>query len=152
MSLAIRSVLRRLDHESLENWGVLLVGVGAAFFGLRLFGSGSVYWSSVLVLAGIYILLAIGLNVVVGYAGLLDLGYAGFWAVGAYATAIVTGKAPFHPFALSVWWAIPFAVAATILSGLVLGTATLRVRGDYLAIVTLGFGRSCGSLPIAWTR
>ena len=54
MSPAIRSVLRRLDHESLENWGVLVVGVGAAFFGLRLFGSGSVYWSSVLVLAGIY--------------------------------------------------------------------------------------------------
>jgi branched-chain amino acid transport system permease protein len=114
--------------------------VVAAVFGLRLFGLGSIYWSSVLVLAGIYVLLAIGLNVVVGYAGLLDLGYAGFWAVGAYATAIVTGKAPFHPFALSVWWAIPFAVGATVLSGLVLGTATLRVRGDYLAIVTLGFG------------
>ena len=137
---AARSALRRLDHARVESWGVLLVGAGAAFFGLRVFGSGSVYLSSVLVLAGIYILLAIGLNVVVGYAGLLDLGYAGFWAVGAYATAIVTGKAPFHPLALSVWWAIPFAVAATILSGLVLGTATLRVRGDYLAIVTLGFG------------
>ena len=140
MNGAVRSILQRAGHPAVENGIVLAVGVAAACFGLRLFGLGSLYWSSVLVLAGIYVLLAIGLNVVVGYAGLLDLGYAGFWAVGAYATAIVTGKAPYHPFALSVWWAIPFAVGATILSGLVLGTATLRVRGDYLAIVTLGFG------------
>jgi ABC-type branched-subunit amino acid transport system ATPase component/ABC-type branched-subunit amino acid transport system permease subunit len=136
----MRSILQRAGQPTVENGIVLAVGVAAACVGLRVFGLGSVYWSSVLVLAGIYVLLAIGLNVVVGYAGLLDLGYAGFWAVGAYATAIVTGKAPYHPFALSVWWAIPFAVGATILSGLVLGTATLRVRGDYLAIVTLGFG------------
>jgi len=89
----------------------------------------------------IYVLLAMGLNVVVGFAGLLDLGYVAFWAIGAYTTALFTGALPIHPpFILNPFWVVPFAIAAAMLSGVLLGTPTLRLRGDYLAIVTLGFG------------
>jgi len=89
----------------------------------------------------IYVLLAIGLNVVVGFAGLLDLGYVAFWAIGAYTTAYFTGALPIQPpFILNPFWIIPFAIAAAMLTGVLLGTPTLRLRGDYLAIVTLGFG------------
>ncbi|ASR37176.1 branched-chain amino acid ABC transporter [Prauserella marina] len=86
-----------------------------------------------------YALIAIGLNIVVGQAGLLDLGYVGFFAVGAYVAALFTSpdsvltKLPF----LAV---IPIAMAITMVFGVILGTPTLRLRGDYLAIVTLGFG------------
>src|SRR5687768_14666599 len=83
-----------------------------------------------------YVLVALGLNVVLGYAGLLDLGYVGFYAVGAYTVAVL-GSFQAH---LSWWQLIPIAVVVTTISGLLLGAPTLRVRGDYLAIVTLGFG------------
>jgi branched-chain amino acid transport system permease protein len=89
----------------------------------------------------IYVLLAMGLNVVVGFAGLLDLGYVAFWAIGAYTTAYFTGALPIHPpFILNPFWVIPFSIVAAMLAGVLLGTPTLRLRGDYLAIVTLGFG------------
>ena len=89
----------------------------------------------------IYVLLAMGLNVVVGFAGLLDLGYVAFWAIGAYTTAYFTGALPIQPpFILNPFWIIPFAIVAAMLTGVLLGTPTLRLRGDYLAIVTLGFG------------
>ncbi|RDI65456.1 branched-chain amino acid ABC transporter permease [Nocardia pseudobrasiliensis] len=95
-----------------------------------------------------YCLVAIGLNVVVGQAGLLDLGYVGFYAVGAYTVALLTSKnSPWNQTAggwLDPKWAwlacLPLAVVVTALSGLILGSPTLRLRGDYLAIVTLGFG------------
>lgn len=128
----------------------LVVVVAIGLWGLRPFGVGSDYWSAVIVMAGIYMLLAMGLNVVVGYSGLLDLGYAGFWAVGAYTTAIVTGKAPLHLFDLNIWEAIPFAIVVTVASGLLLGLVTLRVRGDYLAIVTLGFGEIVRVIANSW--
>ena len=84
----------------------------------------------------IFVLIALGLNVVVGIAGLLDLGYVGFYAVGAYVTAILTSAHGNLPWLL----ALPIAVLISMLFGLILGTPTLRLRGDYLAIVTLGFG------------
>ena len=83
-----------------------------------------------------YALIALGLNIVLGYAGLLDLGYVGFYAVGAYTVGVfgsLHGKLPF-------WLLIVLAVCISTASGLLLGAPTLRVRGDYLAIVTLGFG------------
>ncbi|NNN04149.1 MAG: branched-chain amino acid ABC transporter permease [Acidimicrobiaceae bacterium] len=90
-----------------------------------------------------YVILALGLNVVVGWAGLLDLGYVGFYAIGAYVTAWMTGRlpiaAPFHH-PVSSFAAIPVAIVFTMLAGVILGAPTLRLRGDYLAIVTLGFG------------
>jgi branched-chain amino acid transport system permease protein len=89
----------------------------------------------------IYVLLAMGLNVVVGFAGLLDLGYIAFWAIGSYTTAYFTGALPVQPpFLLNPFWIIPFAIVAAMLTGVLIGTPTLRLRGDYLAIVTLGFG------------
>jgi branched-chain amino acid transport system permease protein len=88
-----------------------------------------------------YVLLGLGLNVVIGWAGLLDLGYIAFYAIGAYTTAYFAGALPVHPpFVLSDLWIIPLAILAAMLSGVLLGTPTLRLRGDYLAIVTLGFG------------
>ena len=83
----------------------------------------------------IYILMALGLNVVVGYAGMLDLGYVGFYAVGGYVVAILTTR---HHW--DFWYALPLGIVAAGISGLILGGPTLRLRGDYLAIVTLGFG------------
>ncbi len=93
-------------------------------------------FGGVLFTVTIYCLVALGLNIVVGYAGLLDLGYVGFYAIGAYTVAILTSFHANWPLLL----AIPVAVVATMVSGVLLGAPTLRVRGDYLAIVTLGFG------------
>ncbi|HZU73188.1 MAG TPA: branched-chain amino acid ABC transporter permease [Acidimicrobiales bacterium] len=118
---------------------VYLVVLGVAIaYPLTLSG----FWQQVLVdQIGIFVLLAMGLNVVVGYAGLLDLGYIAFYAIGAYSGAYWTGSLPVHPpFHLNPFWVIPLAIAAAMLAGLVLGAPTLRLRGDYLAIVTLGFG------------
>ncbi|WP_030439401.1 branched-chain amino acid ABC transporter permease [Actinoplanes subtropicus] len=98
-------------------------------------------WPSALFNMSYYVLLALGLNVVVGYAGLLDLGYVGFFAIGAYGTALLTS--PDSVLYSHTGWAwlgaAPVALAATMLAGLILGYPTLRLRGDYLAIVTLGF-------------
>jgi branched-chain amino acid transport system permease protein len=94
-------------------------------------------------------IIAIGLNVVVGQAGLLDLGYVGFYAVGAYTVALLTSpSSPWNQMGVNGFlnsdWAwlscVPLAMAVTALAGLILGIPTLRLRGDYLAIVTLGFG------------
>ncbi len=93
-------------------------------------------FGAVLFTVASYVLVALGLNIVLGYAGLLDLGYVGFYAIGAY-TVAVFGSLQAQ---LSWWVLIPLAVVITTISGLLLGWPTLRVRGDYLAIVTLGFG------------
>jgi branched-chain amino acid transport system permease protein len=93
-------------------------------------------FGGVLFTVAVYMLVALGLNIVVGYAGLLDLGYVAFYAVGAYTVAVLTSEHGNWPYLLT----IPMAVGVAMLSGLALGAPTLRVRGDYLAIVTLGFG------------
>jgi branched-chain amino acid transport system permease protein len=102
------------------------------------------FWQSAMVSQiAVYTLLAIGLNVVVGFAGLLDLGFVAFYAIGAYTTAWITGAlptpAPFNHI-LNPFWAIPIAIVFVMIAGVLLGVPTLRLRGDYLAIVTLGFG------------
>jgi len=96
-------------------------------------------WATTLFTVSYYVLLALGLNVVVGQAGLLDLGYVGFFAVGAYTVAVLTS--PDSDLATMWPWlaAVPVAIVAVMLSGVLLGWPTLRLRGDYLAIVTLGF-------------
>jgi branched-chain amino acid transport system permease protein len=113
------------------------------------------YWTNILTKVGIAALLALGLNVVVGFAGLLDLGYVAFFAVGAYTFAILSGASRYsvaiqnlQPNAASLkpeWhmylWLFFFAaLAVALVAGVILGAPTLRLRGDYLAIVTLGFG------------
>jgi ABC-type branched-subunit amino acid transport system permease subunit len=97
-----------------------------------------VYWNQVLGSIGLFVLLGLGLNIVVGFAGLLDLGYVGFFAIGAYVMALLT--APEYPAKLTFWLALPFAMIAAAIAGTLLGIPVLRLRGDYLAIVTLGFG------------
>jgi branched-chain amino acid transport system permease protein len=114
-----------------QRWALLalaLVAVIWPFFGTR----GAV---DLAILVLIYVLLGIGLNIVVGLAGLLDLGYVGFYAVGAYTYALLAQYA-----GLGFWTALPLAGAMAALFGFLLGFPVLRLRGDYLAIVTLGFG------------
>jgi len=113
------------------------------------FGQG---WVRILALALLYVLLALGLNIVVGYAGLLDLGYVAFYAVGAYMYALLASPHLVENFewiakALTpggmhtpVWAVIPLAAGLAAIAGVALGTPVLKLRGDYLAIVTLGFG------------
>lgn len=92
------------------------------------------YYIDVLTLAGMYAVLALGLNIVIGLAGLLDLGYISFYAVGAYTYALLSTK-----IGVSFWFALPIGGLLAAFFGLLIGIITLRLRGDYLAIVTLGF-------------
>lgn len=93
-------------------------------------------FGGVLFVVALYVLVAVGLNVVIGYAGLLDLGYVGFYAIGAYTAGVIMAQHASWPWLLS----LPLSVVVTMIAGVLLGWPTLRVRGDYLAIVTLGFG------------
>src|SRR5262245_50496956 len=95
-------------------------------------------WVRIAAFALLYIMLALGLNIVVGYAGLLDLGYVAFFAVGAYFYALLAS--PQFGLHLPFWLLLPAGAAVACVFGVVLGAPTLRLRGDYLAIVTLGFG------------
>lgn len=88
----------------------------------------------------IYALMGLGLNIVVGFAGLLDLGYVAFFAIGAYMMAVLTSTSGLGIAQMSFWAAIPICVLASVTAGIILGIPVLRMRGDYLAIVTLGFG------------
>ena len=144
-------------------WGVMLLVIAFAFYlpylnvlpfayiRTDLTASGS-DWASVLFLIVVYMIVAVGLNVVIGLAGLLDLGYVGFYALGAYSIALFGStnspvvKALQSRLGFSEEWAVPFAacipiaIVMSLIAGVFLGAPTLRLRGDYLAIVTLGFG------------
>ena len=99
------------------------------------------YISEVLDLVGLFLLMGLGLNIVVGLAGLLDLGYVAFFAVGAYTVAVLTSpSSPGFAPELTFWMVLPFVLGAGALAGILVGGPVLRMRGDYLAIVTLGFG------------
>lgn len=98
------------------------------------------FLSTVLVLVGLYALMGLGLNVVVGFAGLLDLGYVAFFAIGAYTTALLTSTGAHGIAEIPFWAAVPIAMAMSLLAGVMLGIPVLGIRGDYLAIATLGFG------------
>jgi branched-chain amino acid transport system permease protein len=128
------------DAPGWARWGVYIaLIVGALLLPASAIGSFMTPqsdWATVLFYPiGVYIALAIGLNVVVGYAGLLDLGYVAFFAIGGYAMAVLGTM-----WGWNFWEILVVGVLATSVSGLILGAPTLRLRGDYLAIVTLGFG------------
>ncbi len=95
-------------------------------------------WVRILNFAMLYVLLALGLNIVVGFAGLLDLGYIAFYAVGAYVYALLAG--PHFGLHLPFWIILPIGALVAALFGVLLGAPTLKLRGDYIAMVTLGFG------------
>ncbi|MGE7957634.1 high-affinity branched-chain amino acid ABC transporter permease LivM [Pseudomonas sp. NPDC089530] len=120
-----------LTLPSTQRWvimGLIVVALVWPFFGSR----GAVDIATLIL---IYVLLGLGLNIVVGLAGLLDLGYVGFYAVGAYSYALLS-----HYYGLSFWICLPIAGLMAATFGFLLGFPVLRLRGDYLAIVTLGFG------------
>jgi branched-chain amino acid transport system permease protein len=96
-------------------------------------------WNYALGTVGIYVILGLGLNIVVGQAGLLDLGYVAFFAIGAYTAALLTAPEP-HGLLLNFWGVLFIAMLVSTFAGVLLGIPVLRMRGDYLAIVTLGFG------------
>jgi len=115
-----------------KQWTV--IGVILAIMAILPFVTNA-YITVIVTHALLYAVLALGLNIVVGYAGLLDLGFAAFFAVGAYTVGITT-----QYFGLNFWLALPLAIIFATVAGIVIGAPTLRLRSDYLAIVTLGFG------------
>lgn len=123
--------------RSMLRWAAILVAIAFLYTLPSLSGS---FLTQVLVLVGFYVLLGLGLNIVVGYAGLLDLGYVAFYAVGAYFTALITSPTSALGWGLNFWIALPIVVLLSAMVGLFIGAPVLRLRGDYLAIVTLGFG------------
>lgn len=120
-------------HSNPKLYRTLQLCLLVAILVIPCFGSRSVLDLGTLIL--IYVMLGLGLNIQVGLAGLLDLGYVGFYAIGAYTYALLN-----QYFGLSFWEALPLAGGMSALFGFVLGFPVLRLRGDYLAIVTLGFG------------
>lgn len=150
---AARTRLLEAPEERRRN--LMLGGLAALVVALAILPSFlGPFVAEVLDLVGIFLLMGLGLNIVVGYAGLLDLGYVAFFAVGAYTTAILTSPlSPRWSPELVFWAAIPFVVLAAALAGIIVGTPVLRMRGDYLAIVTLGFGEIARLLFLSdWLR
>ena len=124
-------------HPAVAKIGVVLIALALAVLPFALTGIGTA-WVRITNLAILYILLSLGLNIVVGFAGLLDLGYIAFYAVGAYTYALLAS--PHFGVHLPFWVIIPIGALVACFFGVLLGTPTLKLRGDYLAIVTLGFG------------
>jgi branched-chain amino acid transport system permease protein len=112
------------------------------------------YPSEVLNMVGLYVLMGLGLNIVVGFAGLLDLGYVAFFAIGAYTMGVLTSpEIQWLGVQFTFWTALPIAALLATLSGIILGTPVLGMRGDYLAIVTLGFGEIIRLLALSdWLK
>ncbi len=138
----------KLKHRNLI--AMTLAAVGLLLLPLLLQGFGNA-WVRIADMALLYVLLALGLNIVVGYAGLLDLGYVAFFAIGAYMYGLMASPHLSESFAMvaslfpngvhsPLWIVIPLAAGLAGFFGVLLGAPTLRLRGDYLAIVTLGFG------------
>ena len=109
--------------------------IAVALFAIAFPFTFSIYQTNIMITALIYVVTGLGLNIVVGLAGLLDLGYVAFYAVGAYSYALLN-----YHFGLTFWMVLPIGAALGLLFGILLGFPVLRLRGDYLAIVTLGFG------------
>ncbi|MGB8982943.1 MAG: branched-chain amino acid ABC transporter permease, partial [Anaerolineales bacterium] len=111
-----------------------------------------IFFSDILDTVMMYILMGIGLNIVVGFAGLLDLGYVAFFAIGAYTIGVLTSP-ELNSDPMTYWQALPFAMIACVVAGVILGLPVLKMRGDYLAIVTLGFGEIVRLLALSdWLR
>jgi branched-chain amino acid transport system permease protein len=132
-----KSTTRSPSQIKALRWGsvvafILILAVLPLFLGT--------YLSEVINNIGIFVLMGLGLNIVVGFAGLLDLGYVAFFAIGAYTMAVFTSEGALGLGGFTFWTALPFCIVASVAAGIILGVPVLRMRGDYLAIVTLGFG------------
>jgi branched-chain amino acid transport system permease protein len=135
----IESAFDRLAPATKRNvrWGLIAFAVILAVL-VPLYAGNFV--GQVLLTVGLFILMGMGLNLEVGIAGLLDLGFVAFYAVGAYTTALLTADSPFALAHLSYWEAMPISVLASVIVGIIFGIPVLKVRGDYLAVATLGLG------------
>lgn len=137
------------DQNTTVRWILIALLTAAVLYLPHFLG---IFFTETLDNVGIYIIMALGLNIVVGYAGLLDLGYVAFFAIGAYTMGVLTSP-ELGFFSLGFWTALPFALLVTTLAGVILGLPVLRMRGDYLAIVTLGFGEIVRILALSeWLR
>ncbi|MEO8164221.1 MAG: ABC transporter ATP-binding protein [Betaproteobacteria bacterium] len=125
------------SHRAAPWIGIVLVSAALIVLPFALASVGTA-WVRIMNLAILFALLSLGLNIVVGFAGLLDLGYIAFYAVGAYCYALLAS--PHFGLHLPFWVILPIGAAVACLFGVLLGAPTLKLRGDYLAIVTLGFG------------
>jgi len=137
----VSAVRGRINHFRQVEWILLIIALLIPILDHVLYATGLGAWAignDVCQRVLIFTLLALGLNVIVGYAGLLHLGVAAFMAIGVYAYAILS--CDIYPFRIGFWGALVAAPLICALAGLILGSPTLRLRGDYLAIVTLGFG------------
>jgi branched-chain amino acid transport system permease protein len=127
---------KRVAFVLIMIFGVFLLPYAGDFSFTNILNTPIASYQAILVYpVGMYILMALGLNIVVGKSGLLDLGYVAFFAIGAYTAAILGTKTT-----LNIWEILPMGMGFAMLAGVLLGIPTLRLRGDYLAIVTLGFG------------
>jgi len=130
------SIVARLREHPQVKW----IGYGALLLVVlvmpQMLGK---YWNYAMGTVGIYVLMGLGLNIVVGLAGLLDLGYVAFFAIGAYTAGLLTSPAPIT-IQWNFWPVLIISIMLAALAGILLGIPVLRMRGDYLAIVTLGFG------------
>src|SRR5437773_8546455 len=124
-------------HPQLAWVGIVVIAMTLTALPFALAGVGTA-WVRITNQAILYVFLALGLNIVVGFAGLLDLGYIAFYAVGAYTYALLAS--PHFNIHLPFWIILPIGAGIACLFGALLGAPTLKLRGDYLAIVTLGFG------------
>lgn len=132
-------MMNRLMHTLRTPYiGILLISIALLVLPFLTGAALGNSWVRTLDFALLYIMLALGLNIVVGYAGLLDLGYVAFYALGAYLYAWLAS--PHFNLHLPIWVILPLGALLSGLFGVLLGAPTLRLRGDYLAIVTLGFG------------
>ena len=137
VNTGIRAFVDSRKHPAAVWVGFALIGIALAVLPFLLAGIGTA-WVRILNLAILFVFLALGLNIVVGFAGLLDLGYIAFYAVGAYVYALLAS--PHFNMHLPFWVILPIGAAVACFFGAILGAPTLKLRGDYLAIVTLGFG------------
>ncbi len=144
-----RPALQGLERERLvDTKGFRIATLVLLFLFLALFPwQVSAYQVNIMITALLYVMLGLGLNIVVGMAGLLDLGYVAFYAVGAYSYALLN----LH-FGIGFWTALPIGGLLAALFGIILGFPVLRLRGDYLAIVTLGFGEIIRLILENWTE
>jgi branched-chain amino acid transport system permease protein len=130
-------VTRRRTHPAVVRTGIALVALALLALPFALAAAGTA-WVRITNLAILFVFLSLGLNIVVGFAGLLDLGYIAFYAVGAYVYALLAS--PHFNIHWPFWAILPIGAAVAALFGVLIGAPTLKLRGDYLAIVTLGFG------------
>ena len=138
-SARIGTEFRRLDPDTQETTRRVLIGLALVLAALFPIYAGN-FIGQVLMTVGLFILMGMGLNLEVGLAGLLDLGFVAFYAVGAYVTALLTADSSYALAHLTYWEAMPVAVLCSIVVGVLFGVPVLKVRGDYLAVATMGLG------------